>query len=147
MKPRPTATISNVTIAGNTWRANSGGGGGVYNLGTVTFQNSIVANSSSGGNCNGTSGYNLSSDNTCNFSGPGDLNNTDPRLGPCRTMAGRPRPWLSPLAARRLMLATRMVAQMTRATYSRQISAASRDLTRRIRAGATWARMKVRATS
>ena len=26
-------------------------------------------------------GYNLSSDNTCSFSGPGDLNNIDPRLG------------------------------------------------------------------
>ena len=28
-----------------------------------------------------SNGYNLSSDNTCNFNGPGDLNNTDPRLG------------------------------------------------------------------
>jgi hypothetical protein len=26
-------------------------------------------------------GYNLSSDNSCNFNGPGDLNNTDPKLG------------------------------------------------------------------
>jgi hypothetical protein len=25
--------------------------------------------------------YNLSSDNSCNFNGPGDLNNTDPKLG------------------------------------------------------------------
>jgi len=28
-----------------------------------------------------SNGYNLSSDNTCNFNGPGDLNNTDPKLG------------------------------------------------------------------
>ena len=28
-----------------------------------------------------STGYNLSSDNTCNFTGPGDLNNTDPKLG------------------------------------------------------------------
>ena len=37
-----------------------------------------------GGTCYGavtSNGYNLSSDNTCNFNGPGDRNNTDPKLG------------------------------------------------------------------
>jgi len=33
-------------------------------------------------------GYNLSSDGTCNFSGPGDLNNTDPVLGPLQNNGG-----------------------------------------------------------
>jgi hypothetical protein len=28
-----------------------------------------------------SNGYNLSSDNTCNFNNTGDLNNTDPELG------------------------------------------------------------------
>ena len=28
-----------------------------------------------------SNGYNLSSDNTCNFNDTGDLNNTDPKLG------------------------------------------------------------------
>jgi hypothetical protein len=28
-----------------------------------------------------SNGYNLSSDNTCNFNSPGDLNNTNPKLG------------------------------------------------------------------
>ena len=28
-----------------------------------------------------SNGYNLSSDSTCSFSGPGDMNNTDPMLG------------------------------------------------------------------
>jgi hypothetical protein len=72
-----TLTINNCTISGN--------GGGITNVSaTVTLQNSIVANNPSGGNCRGTmtsNGYNLSSDNTCNFNGPGDLNNTDPKLG------------------------------------------------------------------
>jgi hypothetical protein len=73
-----TLTISNSTIGGN----GAGVGGGI--AGTVILQNSIVANSPSGGNCYGTmtsKGYNLSSDNTCDFNGSGDLNNTDPKLG------------------------------------------------------------------
>jgi len=75
-----TLTISNTTFSGN------GGhyGGNIYNTGSATFQNSIVANATSGGNCSGTmtsDGYNLSDDNTCNFHGTGDLNNTKPKLG------------------------------------------------------------------
>ena len=73
-----TAMISNSTLSGNSAYP----GGSIS--GSVTIQNSIVANSPSGGNCSGTvisNGYNLSSDNTCNFTGPGDLNNTDPKLG------------------------------------------------------------------
>jgi hypothetical protein len=72
-------TISNSTISGNSGLIH---GGGIS--GTATLQNSIVANSPKGGNCNGnmaSKGYNLSSDGTCNFSGTGDLNNTDPKLG------------------------------------------------------------------
>ena len=74
-----TASISNSTISGNS----AFQGSNIFNYihFQVTLQNSIVA---SGGNCYGTmtsKGYNLSSDNTCNFNGPGDLNNTDPKLG------------------------------------------------------------------
>jgi hypothetical protein len=75
-------TINNSTISGN---SASGTIGGIDNSsGTATLQNSIVANNSPGGNCSGTmtsNGYNLSSDNTCNFNGTGDLNNVDPKLG------------------------------------------------------------------
>jgi len=78
-----TAAINNSTITGN--------GGGILNFdGTTTLQNSIVANNS-GENCNGTilsNGYNLSSDGTCNFSRLGDLNNTDPKLGPLQNNGG-----------------------------------------------------------
>jgi hypothetical protein len=73
--------INNSTISGNS--ADLGGGVCKGAPSTVVFQNSIVANSS-GGNCFGamtSDGYNLSSDNTCNFSGPGDLDNIDPKLG------------------------------------------------------------------
>ncbi len=77
--------INNSTIVGNSTPAL---GGGIYHDdrfgGVTTIQNSIVANSASGGSCSGamiSSGYNLSSDNTCSFNGPGDLNNTQPMLG------------------------------------------------------------------
>jgi hypothetical protein len=74
-------TINNSTLSGNGARTY---GGGINNGGAATLQNSVVANSTEGGNCSGTmtsNGYNLSSDGTCNFNGPGDLNNTDPKLG------------------------------------------------------------------
>jgi predicted outer membrane repeat protein len=81
-------TINNSTFSGNSART----GGGIYSPGdTATLQNSIVANSSSGGNCWGTmtsNGYNLSSDSTCNFNNTGDLNNTDPKLGPLQNNGG-----------------------------------------------------------
>jgi hypothetical protein len=79
-----TVTISNSTVSGNT----AGSIGGIY--GEARLQNSIVANNS-GGNCTGgagSNGYNLSSDNTCNFHGSGDRNNTDPKLGPLQNNGG-----------------------------------------------------------
>jgi hypothetical protein len=71
--------ISNGTVSGNSAFV----GGGIYTSGSTTLQNSVVADSSYG-NCYGTmisNGYNLSSDNSCNFNGRGDLNNTNPNLG------------------------------------------------------------------
>jgi hypothetical protein len=68
--------MNNSTVSGNS-------AGGVFNGGTATLQNSIIA-SNSGTNCGGTitsHGCNLSSDSTCNFDGPGDMNNTNPMLG------------------------------------------------------------------
>jgi hypothetical protein len=56
--------------------------GGIVGVTTV-ISNSIVANNV-GGNCSSymvSKGYNLSSDNSCMFSGVGDLNNTNPKLG------------------------------------------------------------------
>ncbi|MBV9126184.1 MAG: HYR domain-containing protein, partial [Planctomycetes bacterium] len=75
--------ISDSTFANNTasgFGPNSGGG--IY--GVVNISNSIVANNSNG-NCAGgvrDSGYNLSSDSSCGFTGTGSLQNTDPKLDP-----------------------------------------------------------------
>ena len=68
--------MNNSTVSGNS-------AGGIFNGGTATLQNSIVANNS-GRNCRGiitSHGYNLSSDGSCPFSNTGDLNNTNPLLG------------------------------------------------------------------
>jgi hypothetical protein len=83
-----TLTINNSTISGNMAERF----GGMYFLrGTATLQNSIVANNPRG-NCGGgranSKGYNLSSDNTCDFDSTGDLNNTDPKLGPLQNNGG-----------------------------------------------------------
>jgi hypothetical protein len=80
-------TLSNSTLSGNY-------GGGIFSSSSavaVALQNSIVATSSNGGNCYGSltsKGHNLSSDSTCNFSNTGDLNNTDPMLGPLQNNGG-----------------------------------------------------------
>ena len=80
--------ISNSTFGGNM----SPVGAGIDNTsGTVTLQNSILAASTNGGNCAGTlksSGYNMSSDGTCNFTAAGDRNNTNPNLGPLQNNGG-----------------------------------------------------------
>ena len=111
-----TAIITNSTISGNA--AGSGGGtvsfGGMMNINNTTIsgnaaalslsggiatccgypvvlQNTIVADNQAGENCSGditSNGYNLSSDGSCALSGPGDLNNTDPQLGPLKYNGG-----------------------------------------------------------
>jgi hypothetical protein len=79
-------TVSNSTLSGN----HAFAGGGIENRGTATIQNTIIADNVSN-NCLGTMtsrGYNLSSDGSCNFNGSGDLNKTDPRLGPLQNNGG-----------------------------------------------------------
>jgi len=81
-------TISSSTLNGNS----AGHGGGIFNDGgNATLQNSIVANSISGGNCSvgvTSNGYNLSSDGTCKFGNSGDMNSTDPMVGPLQQNGG-----------------------------------------------------------
>lgn len=77
--------VNNSTISGNSGRGGDYGPGGIWRRwpGSAILQNTIVANNP-GGNCYGTmisDGYNLSSDNTCRFNGPGDMNKTKPKLG------------------------------------------------------------------
>ena len=86
-----TATLTNVTIADN--GAQSGGGGGFYNLGDATLRYVIVTNSPAGDNCAGSGtltsqGHNLDSGNSCGFAGPGDLVAIDPQLGSLQDNGG-----------------------------------------------------------
>jgi hypothetical protein len=79
-------TISSSTIAGN---SASGSIGGIVGVTTI-ITDSILANNV-GGNCSTSmvsKGYNLSSDASCNFAGPGDLNNHDPLLSPLQNNGG-----------------------------------------------------------
>ena len=80
-----TLQISSSTITAN----GSQLGGNLY--GNASIQNSIIANNVSGGDCGGTmtsNGYNLSSDETCEFTGPGDKNDINPMLGMLQNNGG-----------------------------------------------------------
>ena len=82
-------TINNTTISGNV-AGYYGVGTNIYNSGAVVIQSSIVAYGVNG-NCAGSVtsiGYNLSSDGTCTFNNVGDLDNTDPLLGPLQNNGG-----------------------------------------------------------
>ena len=98
-----TATLVDATIASNTASTNGGGiensgtlnaynvtlisnsavsGGGIYNSASAAFQNSIIANNFSGGNCFGPigdNGHNLDSIATCGFAAGNS--NLNPLLG------------------------------------------------------------------
>lgn len=55
----------------------------INRLGGITIRNTLIANSSSGGNCKASiisEGYNIDSDGTCGLTVTGDLSNTDPKL-------------------------------------------------------------------
>ena len=82
-----------MTIAGNT-------GYGIFAVaGSVTLQNTVVANNSQfpdtpqrdPANCSGSvtsRGNNLDGDGTCSLTGPGDLSKVDPKLGPLADYGG-----------------------------------------------------------
>lgn len=79
-----TAVIRNSTFSDDSALS---GGGGVYSVnGTITLYDSIVANSTDGGDCSGTvadGGNNLVEDNSCGFTG-----GSDPALGPLGDYGG-----------------------------------------------------------
>jgi len=77
-------TITNSTFSGNS----AVSGGGIYKrtaYGTLTLLNTIVASSTSGGNCGGTiinDGNNIDDGTTCGWgSTDGSMSSTDPLLG------------------------------------------------------------------
>jgi CSLREA domain-containing protein len=79
-----TLTVTNGTFSGNSAPS---GGGGIRNSspGATTLRNSIVANSTAGGECEGTivnGGNNVDSGTSCGWgSNNGSLSSTDPQLG------------------------------------------------------------------
>jgi hypothetical protein len=86
---RATLEAKNSTISSNKVSAQGSGlGGGIYNgFGTATLRNTIVANSPSGGNCDGDpvtdGGYNIDSGTSCGFTqATGSLPKTNPLLDP-----------------------------------------------------------------
>ena len=69
--------------------ANGIAAGGIRALGSLTLNTILAGNSPS--NCIGSitdAGHNLSSDNSCAFTGAGSLNNVDPMLGPLADNGG-----------------------------------------------------------
>ena len=87
-----TTNIINSTITANSASA-AGGGVNVGTNGTVNIGGSIVANQNSGGDCvsNGTlasNDGNVESGTSCEFMEAGDLQDTDPLLGPLANNGG-----------------------------------------------------------
>lgn len=93
--------VRNSTIAFNRVSSTGVRYGGVanFNGATLTIQNTIVANNQ-GRNCLSSGswvslGHNLAGDNYCDFMQPGDLQNTEPLLGPLADYGGPA--WTHPL--------------------------------------------------
>jgi predicted outer membrane repeat protein len=106
--------MRNSTISGNSAGGNGGGiynnnflamfnstvsengatnlGGGIYSAAHTELRNTLVANSTSGGNCTGSIldvGYNLDSDGSCGFGTTNhSLSGVDPVLGPLADNSG-----------------------------------------------------------
>lgn len=96
------ATFSYVTIIGNT-------GGALYVYGSPTvpstaiLNHSIVAGAAGSSNCKDSDegiyishGFNIASDTSCGFAATGDMENTDPLLGPLAANGG-PTPTMLPM--------------------------------------------------
>jgi len=87
------AQIDNTTISGNTAAFGKTPGGAIKNTAglPIYVQNTIIAGNEPQ-NCGGaaleTEGFNLSSDQSCDLHGAGDLNGVDPKLGPLQNNGG-----------------------------------------------------------
>ena len=105
MDHQATTRISNSTIFEN--QASGGGGdaiAGQYSLpGSMIIKNSVIASPTRGRGDDCiyfvpvSRGHNIASDASCSLTGPGDLNNTNPMLGPLANNGG-PTPTHLPLS-------------------------------------------------
>jgi CSLREA domain-containing protein len=87
--------VTNSTFSNNAASGSGAAGGGIYQAagaGTVTLKNTIVANSTAGGNCSAgitNGGNNLDSGATCGWgSTNGSQSNANPKLGPLASNGG-----------------------------------------------------------
>ncbi len=85
-------SLINNTIAANQAGPDQVGGIAIFDLDQLTLSNNIIAGNV-GGDCSLSSpslvtGHNLDSDNSCGFTGPGDLPGTNPLLGPLANNGG-----------------------------------------------------------
>lgn len=87
-----TVNLIHMTLTGNTATDN---GGGIWNFGgTMTLANTIISGNTAvtpADDCAGgmtSLGYNLAGDATCAFGAAGDLNSTNPLLGPLANNGG-----------------------------------------------------------
>ncbi|MGD8856108.1 MAG: choice-of-anchor Q domain-containing protein, partial [Chloroflexota bacterium] len=86
-------TLTHVTFSDN---SATDGGGIFYENGVIYFKNVLLKQGTNGTNCASpygpsvlvSQGYNLSSDASCDFKQTGDLNNTDPLIGPLADNGG-----------------------------------------------------------
>jgi predicted outer membrane repeat protein len=86
-------TLTHVTFSGN---SATDGGAIYYGNGVIYFKNVLLKQGTNGTNCASpygpsvlvSQGYNLSSDGSCDFKQTGDLNNTDPLIGPLADNGG-----------------------------------------------------------
>jgi hypothetical protein len=94
------AATNGTTPFGASSNLTSLGGGIFVSNNAPVLRNTILANNFVGSNSFGAlvdQGNNLSSDDSCHFTAPGSLNNTDPRLGPLDDYGG-PTPTMALLA-------------------------------------------------
>ena len=100
------ANFDTLEVTNSTFSENSAdAGGGIFNMdgATATLHSTIVANSPSGGNCDGTitdGGYNIDDGTSCGFSKQQDsLPSTDPLLADQPAFNGGPTKTIALLAA------------------------------------------------
>ncbi len=87
------ANFGSLIVVNSTFSGNGASiGGGIRNAGTATISNTIIVNSTAGGNCAGAitnGGNNIDDGVTCGWgSANGSMSNTDPQLGPLADNGG-----------------------------------------------------------
>ena len=90
-----TASATNATVSADGANGANTGGDISFGAGNMTLENTIVANSSSGGNCAyhagsvTDDGYNLDSATTCDLTSASDKTNSNPQLGVLQSDGGQ----------------------------------------------------------